>query len=147
MQSLLLVPVVLLVYCTVVCAASQEDDQVVTTRELRRELNRAGQGMLSTMFQFFIPGYTPSHPACSCNEILQLAPQSPSGLYWISGTDNKPKHMYCDMERSCKGIAGGWMRVASFDMNKNGSTCPSGLRTSRGLCVKGDHLYCSQYRE
>ena len=147
MKSLLLFPVVLLVYSTVVCAASQEDDQVVTTREFRKELNRAGQAMLATIFQFFIPGYTPSHPACSCKEILQLAPQSPSGLYWISGTDNKPKHMYCDMERSCKGVAGGWMRVASINMTDTSSTCPSGLRTltsPRRLCAKNtDHAGCS----
>ena len=76
--------------------------------------------------------------ASSCKEILQLAPQSPSGLYWIRGTDNKPKHMYCDMERSCKGVAGGWMRVASIDMTDTSSTCPSGLRTltsPRRLCA------------
>ena len=56
------------------------------------------------------PGLTPSHPATSCMEILQLAPQSPSGLYWIRASEHAVKQMYCDMERSCKGVGGGWMR-------------------------------------
>ena len=147
MKTLVFVLVVLLVYCTAVCA-SQENDQVpMTTGELRKELNRAGHAILTTFFLFLIPGYTPSHPAYSCNDIFQLAPQSPSGLYWISGTDNKPKHMYCDMERSCKGVAGGWMRVASINMTDTSSTCPSGLRTlttPRRLCAKNtDHAGCS----
>ena len=168
------------VVCVVVCAG-QENDQPLTTSELRRELNRAMHAMVVTVFEMFIPGYNPSHPTSSCEEILQLAPQSPSALYWISGTDNgpsqmycdftpgyiathpassckeilqlapqsptghycrgtnnKPKHMYCDMERSCKGIAGGWMRVASINMTDTSSTCPSGLRTltsPRRLCA------------
>ena len=62
------------------------------------------------------PGYTHSLPATSCKEILQLAPQSPSGPYWIRGTDQ-----IRDMERSCKGVAGGWMRVASIDMTDTSS--------------------------
>ena len=94
--------------------------------------------LLSHLSLLLTPGYTPSHPATSCKEILQLAPQSPSGLYWIRGTDNAAKHMYCDMERSCKGVVGGWMRVASIDMTDTSSTCPSGLRTltsPRRLCA------------
>ena len=67
MRSLLLFPAALLVYCIVVCAASQEDDSVVTTRELRKELNRAGQAMLATMFQFFIP---PAGPTVSLRSLL-----------------------------------------------------------------------------
>ena len=42
--------------------------------------------------------------------------------------------MYCDMERSCKGVAGGWMRVASLDMTDGNNTCPSGLRTLQSPC-------------
>ena len=126
MQAFALASAVLLVYSVVACAGQ---DQVVTVRQLRKELNRGGQSMLSTMFTFFSHGYTPSHPASSCKEILQLAPQSPSGLYWLRGTDNRPIYMYCDMERSCKGVAGGWMRVASINMTDTSSTCPSGLRT------------------
>ena len=72
-------------------------------------------------------------------EILKLAPQSPSGLYWII-TDDGAKQMYCDMERSCNGVAGGWMRVASIDMTDSISTCPSGLDT----IVEGSHTLCSR---
>ena len=55
--------------------------------------------------------------------------------------------MYCDMERSCKGVAGGWMRLASIDMTDTSSNCPSGLRTltsPRRLCAKNiDGAGCS----
>ena len=88
---------------------------------------------------FMTPGCTPSCPATSCKEILQLDPHSTSGLYWIRGTDGAPKNMYCDMERSCKGVGGGWMRVASVDMTDSSNNCPSGLRTltePRRLCAK-----------
>ena len=87
---------------------------------------------------FMTPGCTPSCPATSCKEILQLDPHSTSGLYWFRGTDGTPKHMYCDMERSCKGVGGGWMRVASVNMTDSSNSCPSGLRTltePRRLCA------------
>ena len=123
---------VLLVYCTGIHASNDVAKVVLTASQLREEIR-------SEIREALNPGYTPSHPASSCKEILQLAPQSPSGLYWIRGTDNGPKHMYCDMERSCKGVAGGWMRVASINMTDTSSTCPSGLRTTtspRRLCAK-----------
>ena len=159
MAFLALFSVVLLVYCTGVCASQESDLVVLTTasrlrEEIRSEMNRQSsvtkiERRMSTelfhvlqVFKLLTPGYTPSHPATFCKEILQLAPQSPSGLYWIRGTDNAAKHMYCDMERSCKGVAGGWMRVASIDMTDTSSTCPSGLRTltsPRRLCAKNIH--------
>ena len=142
----MLASTVLLVVCIVVCAG-QENDQVVTASVLRRELNRARHAMTTTIFKLFNPGYTPSHSASSCKEILQGAPQSPSGLYWLRGTNNRPRQMYCDMERSCKGVAGGWMRVASIDINDTSSTCPSSLRTLTSphrLCAKNfDGIGCS----
>ena len=123
--------------CPAGCPANAADQAEI--KETVKNLKSVTDHLLSQVSLLLVPGHTPSHPACSCKEILQLGPQSPSGLYWISGTDNKPKHMYCDMERSCKGVAGGWMRVASIDMTKTGSTCPSGLRTltsPRRLCAK-----------
>ena len=123
---------VLLVYCTGIHASNDVDIVILTASQLREEIR-------SEIREALNPGYTPSHPASSCKEILQLAPQSPSGLYWIRGTDNGPKHMYCDMERSCKGVAGGWMRVASINMTDTSNTCPSGLTTltsPRRLCAK-----------
>ena len=123
--------IILLVYCTRIYAVTDDDADCVTC-QLREEIRH-------DLYEALNLGYTPSHPAASCKEVLQLAPQSPSGLYWISGTDSKPKHMYCDMERSCKGVAGGWMRVASINMTDTSSTCPSGLGTltsPRRLCAK-----------
>ena len=78
----------------------------------------------SQLVEVMTPGYASSHPATFCQEILELAPDSLSGLYWIRGTDNRAghchchsaNHMYCDMERSCNSVGGGWMRVASIDM-------------------------------
>ena len=93
----------------------------------------------SELFYLIAPGYTSSHPAASCKEILELAPDSPSGLYWIRGIHGEAKRMYCDMERICNGVGGGWMRVASINMTDPSSTCPSGLRTisedNRRLCA------------
>ena len=83
-------------------------------------------------------GRSSSHPATSCKEILELAPSSTSGLYWIRSSDHSAKHMYCDMERSCKGVGGGWMRLASIDMRDSSHQCPHGLRTlqqPRRLCA------------
>ena len=85
--------------------------------------------LLSNLSHLVTPGLTSSHPATSCMEILQLAPQSPSGLYWIRATEHEVKQMYCDMERNCKGVGGGWMRVASINMTDTSHQCPSGLRT------------------
>ena len=99
--------------------------------------------LLSQLSNLLTPGYSPTLPTSSCKEILQLAPQSSSGLYWIRGTDNGPKHMYCDMERSCKGVAGGWMRLASIDMTDTSSNCPSGLRTFTGPRRLIDGAGCS----
>ena len=113
--------------------------------EMDKRVNRTVEYHISQLFfNLSTPGYTPSHPASSCKEILQLAPQSPTGLYWIRGTDNAAKHMYCDMERSCKGVAGPWMRVASIDMTDTSSTCPPGLQMQtltnppRRLCAKNN---------
>ena len=92
----------------------------------------------SELSHLITPGFTPTLPSSSCMEIHQLVPDSPSGHYWIRGTDNGPKHMYCDMERSCKGVGGGWMRVASIDMTDCCISCPPGLNT----IVEGSHRLC-----
>ena len=126
------------------CSSLHEDlvasIETRVTDSVKAAVSRTVEDLLLSQFAHLLtPGYTPSLPATSCKEILQLAPQSPSGLYWIRGTDNAAKHMYCDMERSCKGVAGGWMRVASIDMTDTSSTCPSGLQTltsPRRLCAK-----------
>ena len=110
------------------------------TDSVKAAVSRTIEDLLeSKLSHLFLPGYTPSHSASSCQQILKLAPQSPSGFYWIRGADSGLKHMYCDMERSCKGVAGGWMRVASINMTDTSSSCPPGLRTitrPRRLCAK-----------
>ena len=131
-------------------SALPDQDLADTVEELKEcvsNIKSVTDLLLSQLSLLLTPGYSSSHPATSCNEILQLAQQSPSGLYWIRGTDNGPKHMYCDMERSCKGVTGGWMRLASIDMTDTSSNCPSGLRTltsPRRLCAKNiDGAGCS----
>ena len=64
-------------------------------------------------------------PANSCREIKELNPDSPSGYYWIRSSDEPL--VYCDMNRTCGGITGGWMRVAKINMTSNSSVCPAGL--------------------
>ena len=129
------------------CLASDDIISAIVT-ELNNTVTDLISPLLSQLSHLMTPGLTSSHPATSCMEILEMAPDSPSGLYWIRGTDNgagqccsTTKHMYCDMERSCKGVAGGWMRVASIDMtnSSNECGCPPGLRT----IVEGSHTLCA----
>ena len=75
-----------------------------------------------------LPGLTPSQPAASCAEILQDIPGSPSGYYWIESNEGLPKRRYCDMNWSCGGVTGAWMKVADLDMRNSSQSCPGGLR-------------------
>ena len=75
------------------------------------------------------PGTSPSHPALSCKEIYDRNSCSPSGYYWLQSTSEHIIRAYCDMERTCGGIHGGWMKVTSIDMLNSTHSCPSGLRT------------------
>ena len=67
-----------------------------------------------------------------------------SGYYWINDTDNILK-VYCDMELTCGGITGGWMRIANIDTTQ-GDDCPSGwskITQPRPLCRgSGDAAGC-----
>ena len=90
-------------------------------------------------------GTDSSHPAKSCREIYNynMASRGQSGYYWIK-TDNIYK-VYCDMELTCGGIRGGWMRIANIDTTQ-GDDCPSGWRKitqPRPLCRgSGDAAGC-----
>ena len=125
--------------CTSLCEDTIDELEKRLAESVRAAVNSTIRDILEDRLpQMGTPGSNSNFPAVSCKEILQQAPQSPSGLYWLRGTNNRPRQMYCDMERSCKGVAGGWMRVASIDMNDTSSTCPSGLRTltsPRRLCA------------
>ena len=107
--------------------ALEELQQTVTT--INNTVNEILSPLLDRVSHLFFPGKTPSHPATSCMEIKELMPSSPSGYYWIKASDDSTSHMYCDMERSCKGVGGGWMRVASINMSNSSHVCPQGLRT------------------
>ena len=90
-------------------------------------------------------GTDSSHPAKSCREIYKnnMASRGQSGYYWIK-TDNISK-VYCDMELTCGGIIGGWMRIANIDTTQ-GDDCPSGwsnITQPRPLCRgSGDAAGC-----
>ena len=125
----------------IVSAAIQE-----LTKDVKESINTTVRDIVSEFLTSLLSqvlhlqqlGQTPNHPATSCKEILQLAPSSPSGLYWIRSSDHSARHMYCDMERSCNGVGGGWMRLASINMRDSSHQCPPGLMTlqqPRRLCA------------
>lgn len=74
-------------------------------------------------------GSTPLNPAGSCQHILSSIPQAPSGYYWVlarqEGGQTTPVRVFCDMERSCGGLTGGWMRVANLNTTDTQQSCPS----------------------
>ena len=72
-------------------------------------------------------GTDSSHLATSCRDIYNynMASRGQSGCYWIK-TDQMYR-VYCDMELTCGGITGGWMRIANIDTSQ-GDDCPSGWR-------------------
>jgi hypothetical protein len=57
-----------------------------------------------------------------------LPPSSPSGYHWVRTSNGSAVRVYCDMNRSCGGVTGGWMRVAELDMTNSSHQCPSGFR-------------------
>ena len=91
-------------------------------------------------------GTTSCYPAKSCREIYSynIASRGQSGYYWINNTDSIIK-VYCDMELTCGGITGGWMRIANIDTTE-GDDCPSGwskITQPRPLCRgSGDAAGC-----
>ena len=100
-------------------------------------------------------GTDPSSPGKSCRDIYEynMASRGHSGYYWIE-TDHIHK-VYCDMELSCGGIKGGWMRIAKVDTNQ-GDDCPGSWKKityPQALCRgSGDAAGCypaylSNYKE
>ena len=97
--------------------------------KISTEIGQLVAPLLAQLKHLQLPGKTPSHPATICKEIQELKPSTPSGYYWITASDDSAVRMYCDMSRTCGGITGGWMRVASIDMTNSSHQCPNGLKT------------------
>ena len=132
--------------------SSGDDIVAAVTQEMVKDCNNdiitdLRAPLLSQFTRLLSLGLTPCTPATSCTEIFQLAPQSPSGFYWIRANEHDARHMYCDMERSCNGVAGGWMRIVSLNMTDGSCTCPPGLRflqDPQPLCaINTDRRGCS----
>ena len=85
---------------------------------------RQDAGILHNSVAQAIPGLLPSVPATSCLQVSLY----PSGYYWVRASNGSAVRVYCDMTRSCGGVTGGWLRVASLDFNDTSTSCPSGLR-------------------
>ena len=77
---------------------------VVSTNELEK--------MLTNVIKL---GTDSSYPGESCKEKYNnnVASHGQSEYYWIK-TDQVYR-VYCDMELTCGGITGGWMRIANID--------------------------------
>ena len=98
-------------------------------QEIREELQEM-KSLFSTILSLhYDRGFSPSNPAHSCKEIYDRNTSSPSGYYWLQSSSEKLTRVYCDMERTCGGVQGGWMKVASIDMTDPTNSCPSGLKT------------------
>ena len=63
-------------------------------------------------------------PVTTCS---MLPKSSPSGYYWLLSSNGSTIRVYCDMNKTCGNITGGWMRVASLNMRQPSSKCPSSL--------------------
>ena len=110
----------------------QEDinDNVKGVQQGMQEKLQGIQNLLSKILSLhYNPEYSPSHPAHSCKEIYDRNTSSPSGYYWLESSSEQAIQAYCDMERTCGGVQGEWMKVISINMSNSSSFCPSGLRT------------------
>ncbi len=66
-------------------------------------------------------------PASSCQDLYTASKLS--DYYWIqSGPGNPAARVYCDMDRTCCGNRGGWMKVADIDMTNLNHQCPVGFK-------------------
>ena len=66
-------------------------------------------------------GTSAKYPASSCGNILAVNPASLSGMYWLRSSDGSSVSVFCDMNRTCDGMGGGWIKVGGFNVNNK---CP-----------------------
>ena len=96
------------------------------------KLEKSTEKIISSMKKeielYHQPGMTPSHPADSCADILHYILASQSGYYWVKDINGYSHKVYCDMNISCGGVIGGWMKVAALDMTDINTQCPGSLR-------------------
>ena len=103
-------------YCTVTdCIAINH-----TLSSNLRELDEWHQQLAQTLEHLGLP----FSPAPSCAALLAFSPTTPSGYYWVRAGNGSAVRVYCDMTRSCGGVTGGWMRVASLNTSNTGTQCP-----------------------
>ena len=130
---------------------SQQNDSIDSAyQQLRQEYTALDDRtqQLNTSTQYLInrlEGQLIFYPAASC---AALPPSSPSGYYWVRGSNDSAVSVYCDMTLYCGGVTGGWMRMAELDMTNSSHECPSGLRernvTGNRTCVpNSDSATCS----
>ena len=102
------------------------------TEKIEAKLETVTEKIISSMKEeielYHQPGMTPSHPADSCADILHYIPASQSGYYWVKDINGYSHKVYCDMNISCGGVVGGWMKVAALDMTDINTQCPVSLR-------------------
>ncbi|XP_064384847.1 uncharacterized protein LOC135333746 [Halichondria panicea] len=83
-------------------------------------------------------GFDHSHPAPSCQQILDCSPSISSGHFWL-GTEENVVLMFCDMNRTCGGMSGGWLRLIALDMRDENPPCPGNLmlieESGKRLCT------------
>ena len=60
----------------------------------------------------------------SCATIYATSNSSPSGFYWFRAPNGSFVSMYCDMDRTCGSVAGGWTRLVKWDMSDCNDQCP-----------------------
>ena len=102
------------------------------TEKTEAKLETVTEKIISSMKEeielYHQPGMTPSHPADSCAGILHYIPNSQPGYYWVKDINGYSHKVYCDMNISCGGVVGGWMKVAGLDMTDISTQCPGSLR-------------------
>ena len=95
-------------------------------------------------------GTSPFLPAASCKQIYNINSSASSGIYWIGSDEGPPRRLYCDMGRTCGGVAGGWTRLVNFNMTNSSHSCPSSLvevsldpKRPRLCTIPGTGIGCS----
>ena len=95
---------------------------------------------LEAMLTGDVLGQCESFPVLSCTT---LPPSLPSGYYWVLSLNGTAMRVFCEMERSCGGITGGWTRVVKLDMANSSHQCPGDLRqrtdSNIRTCVNSAH--------